>query len=357
MALYYVKGISADGNTEGYGGYFYPLYTTAAAANNSSSNTSGTSHAHTLYEFPGKWFYMPTTGAVHGAATAPTGSYGGENYQEYPDWGSGNGIPYKPRPTNANGFISLDRPTCTGGYRTKPFRDNGDIRTNIYYHEMKVLTDAYTPLADDDTMTTATQKPLRSPFPDDAEAFYVGDQNVADAGDGFTTFIRVFANIPLSRYDPSGLYAFDFAGVTTTSNSTTTETINYSLSISLQGWNSRLTSYGSNNTNQGGEAYGDIPWKFGSSLGEGNIFAGTVSDASALSVGDSFAVGFNRAVKAYSRYRYTETVGYTLVQASIARINGNFVTFKFGQMEHQDEELYKWEEEASSAFFSKRKAP
>ena len=49
---------------------------------------------------------------------------------------------------------------------------------------MKVLTEAYTPLADDDTMTTATQKPLRSPFADDSEAFYVGDQNVAHGSTG-----------------------------------------------------------------------------------------------------------------------------------------------------------------------------
>tara|TARA_R110001632_G_scaffold231952_1_gene371533 strand:+ start:317 stop:1660 length:1344 start_codon:yes stop_codon:yes gene_type:complete len=352
MAVYYVKGISAAGATEGLGGYYYPLYLTPAEANASSSNTSGTNHAHTFYEFPGKWFYMPTTGAVHGAATAPTGSYGGENYSEFVNLGV-NGIPYRPKPTSTNKFISLDRATCTGSYRTKPFRDNGDIRTNIYYHEMKVLTLAYTPLADDDTMTTATQKPLRSPFPDDAAAFYVGDQNVSDGGDGFTTFIRIFANIPETRYDPSGLYAFDFAGVTTTSDSTVTSTVNYQLNISLQGYNSNLTQYGGNNTNGGGQEYGTIPWKFGSSLGTGNIFAGAVSNASGLSVGDSLAVSFNQAIKPYNKYVYTPAQSAILVQASIMRINGNFVTFRFGELAYQDKEIWKWEDEASSAFFSK----
>ena len=45
MAVYYVKGISAAGATEGLGGYYYPLYLTPAEANASSSNTSGTNHA------------------------------------------------------------------------------------------------------------------------------------------------------------------------------------------------------------------------------------------------------------------------------------------------------------------------
>lgn len=344
MAVYYVKGISKDGATFGVGGYYYPLYLTATEANNSSSNTSGTSHAHTFYEFPGKWFYMPTTGAVHGAATAPTGSYGGENYSEFVNLGV-NGIPYRPKPTSTNKFISLDRATCTGGFTTKPFRDNGDIRTNVYYHEMKVLTEAYTPLADDDTMTTATQKPLRSPFADDSEAFYVGDQNVADASDGFTTFTRVFANIPQTRLEPSGLYAFDFSGVTTTSPSTVTETKAYSMSISFQGYNGRYTAYGTKNP-----PTGDVSWKFGDSLGEGNVFGGSVSNASGLSVGDTLTVGFNSPITPISNISAT---GFTVMSCSIRRINGNFVTFFFGHQRYQDSYQWAWETTATQASFSK----
>ena len=336
MAVYYVKGISAHGSTEGYGGYFYPLYTTATAAQNASDNPSGTYHTHTFYEFPGKWFYMPTDGATHGAATAPTGSYSGENYEEYPDWGSGNGIPYRPRPTATNGFISLDRPTCTGAYSIKPFRDNGDIYTNIYYHEMKVLTEAYTPLADDDTMTTATQKPLRSPFPDDAEAFYVGDQSVSNGGDGFTTFLRVFANIPQDRYDPTGLYAFDFSGVTTSSTATTTATNSYTLNITAQGYNGPWT----------------IPsYYFGSATGAGNIVIGTVSSSSGLAVGDTLVLGFDSPVKPAGSNPGPSA--FTSKSATIRAIAGNTITFRFGSVSWQSYYDEFWAQEANTAAFSK----
>jgi hypothetical protein len=208
---------------------------------------------------------------------------------------------------------------------------------------MKVLTEAYTPLADDNTMTTATQKPLRSPFPDDVEAFYVGDQNVADASDGFTTFTRVFANIPQTRFDPTGLYAFDFSGVTTTSPNTTTETRAYGMSLSLQGYNGRYTSSGS----QDG---GRISWAFGSDLGSGNIFAGSVSNSAGLAVGDTLTVAFDSIVTPASSFG---TASFVVVSASIVRINGNFVTFKFPYQRYQDSYEWKWADEANSAAFSK----
>lgn len=85
MAVYYINGTSNSGATFGTSGYFYPLYLTATEANSASANspTPGTSHAHTFEEAPNITFYMPTTGATHAAATAPSGSYSGELYISY----------------------------------------------------------------------------------------------------------------------------------------------------------------------------------------------------------------------------------------------------------------------------------
>jgi len=344
MAVYYVNGTSNAGATYGLNGYYYPLYLTAAEARDSSGNTSGTFHSHNFYEFPGKTFYMPTTGATHAATSAPTGSYGGETYTQFTQSGTG-GIPYQPTPSSANGFISFSIPTCTGGYSTKPFRDHGDKITNVYYHEMKVLTVSYTPLDDDDTMTAATHKPLRSPFPDDAEAFYVGDQSVSNGGDGLTTFTRVFANIPNTRYDPTGLYAFDFSGVTTSSDGTVTEVIDYAMNITGQGYNGKYTAYG--NIHPGQPNY-----YFGESLGRRNIIIGTVSDSTGLAVGDTIVVAFNTPIQVTSSYS-SQVINYSTLSVTIIKIVANAITFGFGGIRYQNEYEWQWAQEASSLQFSK----
>jgi hypothetical protein len=338
MAVYYVNGISDAGATSGQGGYFYPLYLTSSEADNSSSNAAGTHHEHTFYEFPGVTFYMPTTGATHAASYAPTGQYGGENYTQYTSSAPGGvgGIPYIPTPSASNDFISFSTATCTGGYKIKPFRDHGDTDTNIYYHEMKVLTISYAPLADDDTMTAATQKPARSPFADDYYAYYVGDQSVSNGGDGFTTFLRVFANIPQDRYDPTGLYAFDFSGVTTSSTATTTTTNSYSLNITAQGYNGPWTS---------------PSYYFGSSAGAGNVVIGTVSNASGLAVGDTLVLGFDSPIKPAGSNPGPSS--FSTKSATIRTIAGNTITFRFGSVGWQSNYDEFWAQTANTAAFSK----
>jgi len=113
-------------------------------------------------------------------------------------------------------------PTCVGATIEYPFRNNGDSATKIYSHIMQVKLTSYAPLADDDTMTTATQKPARSPFPDDSLAFYIGDSVPEPIDGGMVQFVRSFSNIPESRVEGAGLYGFTFpannAGIDATFN-------------------------------------------------------------------------------------------------------------------------------------------
>ena len=232
-------------------------------------------------------------------------------------------IPYTPTPAAGNDFVSFSTATCTGGYKVQPFRDNGDTTTTIYYHEMKVLTTAYAPLADFNYMETNVgfpnqQKPIRSPFADERYAYYVGDQSVANGGDGFTTFIRVFAHIPQTRYDPTGLYAFDFSGVTTTSSSTNTTTYPYTISISSTGYNGPFTT---------------PSYAYGQSLGSGNVFVGSTSgDISKLAVGDSFTVTVTPAITYYSS---TGNRVISSFSASIVAISGSIVSMTTGAFSFQ----------------------
>jgi hypothetical protein len=49
-------------------------------------------------------------------------------------------------------------------------------------------------------------KPTRSPFDDDANAYFVGDDNFQDAGQGLVRFRRVFSRIPTNYKEPYGLF-------------------------------------------------------------------------------------------------------------------------------------------------------
>lgn len=104
----------------------------------------------------------------------------------------------------------LQTPTCVGATVEYPFRNNGDSSTKIYNHIMQVKLTDYAPLSDNDTMTAATKKPVRSPFPDDANAFYIGDSQPEPMDGGMVQFVRSFSNIPASRVEGAGLYAFTF---------------------------------------------------------------------------------------------------------------------------------------------------
>lgn len=243
-----------------------------------------------------------------------------------------------PLPSTVTG-IAFTTPTCTGGYKTYPFRDHGDTTTAVYYHEMRVATASYTTLSDDDTMTSATQKPVRSPFADDANAYYVGDQSVSNGGDGWTTFIRVFANIPQTRYDPSGLYAFDFSGVTTTSTSTDTTTHNYTMSISTTGYNGPWTTPSN---------------AYGSSLATGNVFIGSTSgDISKLAVGDSFTVTVTPALVYNKLPNMGGTGSKSSFTATIEEISGSIVTMRAGSFAFQDDEKHLYNTNPTSLGFSK----
>tara|TARA_R110000803_G_scaffold196373_1_gene259674 strand:+ start:237 stop:1262 length:1026 start_codon:yes stop_codon:yes gene_type:complete len=109
---------------------------------------------------------------------------------------------------------------CVGASIEYPFRDKGDAVTKVYIHKMQVKLTSYAPLLDNNNMTTVTQKPSGSPFPDDAAAYYVGDSLPSAIDGGMVEFERVFANIPADRNvangkaDPNGLYAFEFPETT-----------------------------------------------------------------------------------------------------------------------------------------------
>lgn len=123
-------------------------------------------------------------------------------------------------------------PICIGAWIEYPFRDQGDPVTKIYHHKMLVVMANYAPLADDDVMTAAGQKPVSSPFADDAAAYYIGDSQPTESN-GLREFDRMFANIPADRVEPNGLYPFDFPGTgATTTVSVGDSTGNYSETVS-----------------------------------------------------------------------------------------------------------------------------
>lgn len=117
---------------------------------------------------------------------------------------------------------TLTNATCTRAWLDFPFKDRGDTSTKVYNHFMEVKALNYTSLSDNDTMTTATDKPENSPFSDDANAFWVGDSIPEPLDGGMISFIRTFANIPESKQEGAGVYAFAFPG-----NSDTTKVSTY----------------------------------------------------------------------------------------------------------------------------------
>lgn len=113
-----------------------------------------------------------------------------------------------------------------------PFNEQGDTTTKVYKHIMQVNRGSYAPLAYDDVMTAAGEKPTRSPFSDDSSAYWVGDSEPRDVGGGIVEFERTFANVPADRTEAYGLYPFTFPGITQQlSTATLTSTGNYAESI------------------------------------------------------------------------------------------------------------------------------
>lgn len=131
---------------------------------------------------------------------------------------------------------ALTTPTCVNAWVEYPFRDMGDPATKVYVHMMQVKLTSYAPLDDNDIMTAAAEKPERSPFSDDADAFYVGDSVPRQIDGGMVEFTRTFANIPADRTvgggtaDPLSYYAFEFPDTASISNtyvSTSAETFSH----------------------------------------------------------------------------------------------------------------------------------
>jgi len=114
-----------------------------------------------------------------------------------------------------------------------PFRDLGDAITKVYHHTMQQALSSYAPLADNDTMTTSTEKPDGSPFADDANAFFVSDTTLNEIDGGRVEWVRSFANIPQDLIVPNGFYAFEFPDVSggiVLSKATTSEISSYNSS-------------------------------------------------------------------------------------------------------------------------------
>jgi len=111
---------------------------------------------------------------------------------------------------------SFATPTCVGGVIKYPFANEGDSATKVYVHDMQVARANYAPLAFNNFMETGgganQQKPVRSPFPDDANAFWVGDSEPTDNGTSIVSFQRTFANVPVTRLEGNGIYAFTYPG-------------------------------------------------------------------------------------------------------------------------------------------------
>ena len=130
-------------------------------------------------------------------------------------------------------------PTCVRAWYEYPFRDQGDSVTKLYHNIMRVQETSYAPLADNDVLTDAGAKPSRSPFADDAAAYYVGDSSLSQIGDGLVEFDRMFANVPAERIEPNGFYSFEYPRrtavlltATTTSESSSYNTGALELTIS-----------------------------------------------------------------------------------------------------------------------------
>ena len=158
-----------------------------------------------------------------------------------------------PLPSSTNN-IPLTTPTCVGAWIDYPFRDDGDSETKVYNHKMQVALSSYAPLNDNDTMTTATNKPVRSPFDDDSDAYYVGDTPPTSIDGLMVEFVRSFANVPINREDPNGFYAFEFPivpGGIQISKPTISESSSYNTSTFVLTITSTLSSLDAENFNDG----------------------------------------------------------------------------------------------------------
>lgn len=175
-------------------------------------------------------------------------------------------------PSTTNG-TALTTPTCVSAWVEYPFRNNGDPATKAYHHLMQVKLTSYAPLADDDEMTAADEKPDRSPFPDDANAFFTGDSMPEPIDGGMVQFVRSFSQIPATRTEGAGLYAHEFP-----SNADTPATFDIS-----------------GVSKSGGSSSPDRPEL---------SFTANAADSNNIEIGDIFVVGYNGSSNASMYVRW-----------------------------------------------------
>lgn len=120
------------------------------------------------------------------------------------------------------GGTSFDTATCIGGYKNDPFAVFNASGV-IYYHDMLQTRSEYQTPSLNKTMVTYDAstapdgvKPSRSPFADDSSAYFVGDDNFQDAGQGLVRFRRTFSRIPSNYKEPYGLYNRMLPSITAT---------------------------------------------------------------------------------------------------------------------------------------------
>ena len=113
----------------------------------------------------------------------------------------------------STGGTSFDTATCIGGKCYYPLIESGN-NAKVYTHNMVCTQDQYEKGSLNTTLepfhaTNAPQgsKPTRSPFDDDANAYFVGDFNLNNVGNGMVAFQRVYATIPDPHVEPYGLYS------------------------------------------------------------------------------------------------------------------------------------------------------
>lgn len=113
----------------------------------------------------------------------------------------------------ATGGTSFDTATCIGGHKQDPFKIYGASGV-LYEHDMLQTKTEYQSLELNTTMDAYDAstnpngaKPTRSPFADDANAYFVGDTNFQDAGNGLVRFKRTFSRVPTTYEIPYGLYS------------------------------------------------------------------------------------------------------------------------------------------------------
>jgi hypothetical protein len=81
-------------------------------------------------------------------------------------------------------------------------------------------------------MTAADEKPVRSPFADDSNAYWVEDTTPTAVDGMLVEWERKFANIPANQSEGAAIYAFTYPGIaTTTTVSLGTSTGNESLAL------------------------------------------------------------------------------------------------------------------------------